>query len=43
MNIQEEIHKALNDIQKKLEHDSNLNAKDMEVLLLTSLIEEEGE
>lgn len=43
MNIQEEIHKAIEDIQKKLQSQSDLSNDELETLLLTSLIEEAAE
>ncbi len=42
MSIIDEIHTAMNDIQKKLDADSNLNDQDVEMLLLSSLIEDEA-
>ena len=39
--IQKEIHQAIDDIQKKLNTQNDLTDKDMEMLLLSSLIEEE--
>ena len=41
MGIQEEIHKALNEIQTKISQGSELSETDMQILFLTSLIEEE--
>lgn len=40
--IQQEIHQALDDIQKKLNTQSDLSDQDLEMLLLSSLIEEEA-
>jgi hypothetical protein len=40
--IQQEIHQAIDDIQKKLTAQNDLTDKDMEMLLLSSLIEEEA-
>jgi hypothetical protein len=40
--IQQEIHQAIDDIQKKLNAQNDLTDKDMEMLLLSSLIEEEA-
>jgi hypothetical protein len=42
MSIQEEIHKALGDIQRKVSEGKSLSDKELETLFLTSLIEEEG-
>ncbi len=42
MSIQEEIHTALNEIQKRLKEGSELNQDELQTLLLTSLIEDEG-
>ena len=42
MSINEEIHNAIGEIQKKLSEGKNLSEKDSEILFLTSLIEEEG-
>jgi hypothetical protein len=42
VSIQEEIHKALNDIKQKLAQNNELSEKDMQILFLTSLIEEEA-
>jgi hypothetical protein len=40
--IQQEIHQEIDDIQKKLTAQNDLTDKDMEMLLLSSLIEEEA-
>jgi len=40
--IQEEIHKAMKEIQEKLRTNQNLKEENLEQLLLVSLIEEEG-
>jgi len=40
--IQEEIHKALGEIEKKLKEGYSLTESETETLFLTSLIEEEG-
>jgi hypothetical protein len=40
--IQQEIHQVIDDIQKKLKTQNDLTDKDMELLLLSSLIEEEA-
>jgi hypothetical protein len=40
--IQQEIHQEIDDIQKKLNAQNDLTDKDMEMLLLSSLIEEEA-
>jgi hypothetical protein len=42
VNIQEEIHQALSDIQKKVAAGNNLDQAELEILFLSSLIEEEG-
>ena len=42
MSIQEEIHKAMGELQKKANKGQTLNQEDMALLLLTSLLEEEG-
>ncbi len=42
MSIQEEIMKAINDIQKKIDAKESLNRDELETLFVTSLIEEEG-
>ena len=42
MNIQEEIHMALKEIQKKISEGKALTQKETETLFLTSLIEDEG-
>lgn len=42
MGIQEEIHKALGEIQKKVSEGQTLTEQETETLFLTSLIEEEG-
>ena len=42
MGIQEEIHITLQAIQKKISEGSTLSDQEVEALLLTSLIEEEG-
>lgn len=42
MSIQEEIHKAMGELQKKANKGQALSEDDMALLLLTSLIEEEG-
>ncbi len=43
MSIQEEIHQAMQEIQQKINQNKTLSEHDMELLLLTSLIEEEGQ
>lgn len=40
--IQQEIHQALDEIQRKLSAQNELSDKDLEMLLLSSLIEEEA-
>lgn len=42
MSIQEEIHKALAEIQQKVNKNEELSVSEMEMLFLSSLIEEEG-
>lgn len=42
MSIQEEIHKALNDIQTKVNDSQELSDSELEMLFLSSLIEEEA-
>ncbi len=42
MSIQEEIHTALNEIQKKVSSGQEMTIEELEVLFVTSLIEEEG-
>lgn len=42
MSIQEEIHKALKEIQQKTAQGAELSEQDMQTLFLTSLIEEEA-
>lgn len=42
MSIQEEIHKAMQELQKKSNKGQRLEENDLSLLLLTSLIEEEG-
>jgi len=42
VSIQEEIHKAMNDLQKKNSNDLNISKEDMTLLFLTSLLEEEA-
>ena len=42
MSIQEEIHNAIIEIQKKVKRNEQLNDEDITTLFLTSLIEEEG-
>jgi hypothetical protein len=42
VSIQEEIHIALKEIQKKVNEGSELNSREIQTLLLTSLIEDEG-
>lgn len=42
MSIQDEIHKALRDIQEKVRSNKKLSPEEMELLFLSSLIEEEG-
>ncbi len=42
MSIQEEIKKALTDIQKKVKENKSLTREELETMFLTSLIEEEG-
>lgn len=43
MSVQEEIHKAMQELQKKTAKGNKLDENDMSLLLLTSLIEEEGQ
>lgn len=40
--LQHEIHKALKDIQDKLDKQNDLSSNDLETLLLAALIEEEA-
>lgn len=42
MSIQEEIHQTLSDIQKKVNENHELSESEMEMLFLSSLIEEEA-
>ncbi len=42
MSIQEEIHKAMNELQKKNSSELNISKEDMTLLFLTSLLEEEA-
>lgn len=42
MSIKEEIHKALNDIQVKVNENAELNESELEMLFLAALIEEEA-
>ncbi len=42
MSIQEEIHSALNDIQTKVNEGLELSENELEMLFLSSLIEEEA-
>lgn len=42
MSIQEEIHSALNDIQTKVNESLELSENELEMLFLSSLIEEEA-
>lgn len=42
MSIQEEIHMALAEIQQKVNKNEDLSVSEMEMLFLSSLIEEEG-
>lgn len=42
MSIKDEIHKALNDIQRKVNENNELNENELEMLLLAALIEEEA-
>jgi hypothetical protein len=42
MNIKEEIHNALEAIQKKVNEHKDLTDQEIEMLLLSSLIEEEA-
>ena len=42
MSIQEEIHSALIEIQKKVRKNESLTEDELETLFVTSLIEEEG-
>lgn len=42
MSIQEEIHSALNDIQNKINENHELSDSELEMLFLSSLIEEEA-
>jgi hypothetical protein len=42
VSIQEEIHKALNEIKQKTSQEKELSDKDLQTLFLTSLIEEES-
>ena len=43
MSIQEEIHKAMAEIQQKVNKNEELSVSEMEMLFLSSLIEEEGQ
>lgn len=42
MSIQEEIHSALNEIQTKVNESKELTDSELEMLFLSSLIEEEA-
>ena len=42
MSIKEEIHKTLEEIQKKVNENMDLSEKELEMLFLSSLIEEEA-
>lgn len=42
MSIQEEIHKAMQDLEARIKDKQSLSTQDLSLLLLTSLIEEEG-
>lgn len=42
MSIQEEIHTTLKEIQKKVSEGNELSEKEVSILFLTSLIEDEG-
>lgn len=42
MSIQEEIHKAMAEIQQKVNKNEELTTSEMEMLFLSSLIEEEA-
>lgn len=42
MSIQEEIHSALSEIQKKVNEGQELTNSELEMLFLSSLIEEEA-
>lgn len=42
MTIQEEIHNALNEIQRKVSNGQDLSESEMQILFLSSLIEEES-
>lgn len=43
MSIQEEIHLAMSELQKKVDKNLELDLSDIELLFLTSLIEEEAQ
>ena len=43
MSIQEEIHLAMSELQKKVDKSLELDLSDIELLFLTSLIEEEAQ
>ena len=42
MSFQEEMHQALRELQAKLKNGGHLEQKEMQLLFLTSMIEEEG-
>ena len=42
MSVQEEIHKAMAEIQQKVNKNEELSVSEMEMLFLSSLIEEEA-
>lgn len=42
MNIQEEVHTALKEVEKMISEGKELSEKEISILFLTSLIEEEG-
>lgn len=42
MSIQEEVHKAIQDIQEKVSKNIDLKVDELETLFLASLIEDEG-
>jgi hypothetical protein len=42
MSIKDEIHKALNDIQRKVNENNELSENELEMLMLAALIEEEA-
>lgn len=43
MKIQEEVHQAMQELQKKINKGARLESADLSLLLLTSLMEEEGQ